>query len=82
MKALAGVVTCIILLTGVQHSLLYSFIGVNLIIGITISLGVLGLYVAGTSYRARDRNMRWLLLMVGILSVLISHNTLETLLRL
>lgn len=72
--------TSIILLTGVYHCLMYSSFIVNVVVGCTYGLGVLGLYSAYQSIRCRDKQKRWLLLITGFLSVLIAYFTLEALL--
>ena len=80
MKELVVVLACIILMTGVQYSLLYSHILVNVVVGSTIGLGVLGHYTAYQSLRCRDKNKRWLLMVTGFVSLLIAYATLEGLL--
>lgn len=83
MKEAVVVLACIVLLTGVQFTVLYSHIShvlVNFVIGGTIGLGVVGLYSMHQSLYCRDKNKRWLLLIVGFFSVLIAYVTLEGLL--
>ena len=80
MKEMVVVLTCIILMTGLQFTLLYSHILVNFVIGSTLGLGVLGLYSMYQSRLCRNKEKRWLLLITGLFSLLIAYVTLEGLL--
>jgi len=73
-------ITSIILMTGIVHSLTFSSLIVNMVVGSTIGLGTFGLYSMHQSLGCRDKNKRWLLLLTGFLSVLIAYFTLEGLL--
>jgi uncharacterized membrane protein HdeD (DUF308 family) len=81
MKELIIVLVAIVLLTGVIHSLRYSNLIVNLVVGFTYFLGFVGLFSMYESLRYKDENRRWIILFFGFMSMLIAYFALEALFR-
>lgn len=76
----AVILLCILLMTGIVHTLFYSSWIVNLIIGFSYFLGVFGLHSLYKTATTRDARSRWLTLIIATLSILIAYFTLEGLL--
>lgn len=74
------VLLCIILFTGLPSSILIYPIFVNVIVALLIGVGVLGLHTAYLSHKCKDRSKAWVLMIVGFMSLMLAHITLEGLL--
>jgi len=79
MKEKLVVLVAIILLTSPIYTLFHSNFLENVVVGITLFLGVLGLYSIYESWRYKDKRKRWLILFFGVMSILIAYFTLEAL---
>jgi len=79
MKEKLVVLITIILLTSPIYTLFHSNFLENVVVGLTLFLGVLGLYSIYESYRYKDKRKRWLILFFGVMSILIAYFTLEAL---
>ena len=82
MKERIIVLFALVMLTGLIHSLAYSNLLVNIVVGATYFLGAFGLYSIYTSLKLKDKLRRYATLFTGFLCIWIAYFLLELLLML